>query len=117
LAGVERHDVRRPEEESVTRETRLAEIVPGIVIDGERKVDAVFEILLDRSDRGCLSPECHVEDVHGFSRTDPDSAAQPEFDSRDLDSLDRRSLFEWVFVIHRLHHWLPQSGLRPRIVP
>ena len=98
-------------------QSALAEVAAGIVVDGQREVDPIVEILFDRGDRGDFSAKRDVEYIHGIGGADPDSAAHAELDVGNANPIDWRLFVEWVIVMHRMPFLLAQSGRSPRIVP
>src|SRR5581483_28986 len=64
-------DLLRCEEEAMAGPALLAQVAARILLQGDREVDAVFIVLLDRLDEGHLAGQRDVHDVGARARVKP----------------------------------------------
>ena len=79
----------------------IADVGTGVVLDDDRQVAALLEILLDGLDPGQLALQGDIENIGSPPRLQADPIAAANFVSSDVDALQLRAALGFPFNIHR----------------
>jgi hypothetical protein len=71
----------------------------GIIIENDRELNVILEILLDGLNHSHASGQCHVDDVGTFLRVQAHAIAELQLDAENTDALDPWALFPGIPVL------------------